>query len=604
MPGRTATLTRSGSGPGSMRPSPKAGGVRRLRVGFGVMLGLLVLVAGRVVIVQGIDPEGLALAATELRTATSRLASTRGDILDTNGVVMARSIVKYDIVASPKNNTSALTFERRDADGSKVEMTRDAGIKELADVVGRSEEDIRNALTGEGQFSYVARSVTPTVEKLVMDLRIPGVESRPVETRSYPLGAVGGSIVGYTNNDGGAAGVELSLNDRLKGTDGERTFQTGADGIVIPTAPLLISPAVNGESVKLTIDSNLQFTSQVAIETQVQKFNAAWGNILVIEAETGKIRAMAESRTVDPNDPGATAEPDRGARSVQAALEPGSTEKAITAAAAIEEGKVTPSTQIVVPPAYTINGQTFNDSWTHGTENRTFAGIIGDSMNTGTVMVGEQLTKQQRYDYLTKFGIGEKTGIPLPGESSGLLAQPDDWDGRQEFAVLFGQGVSQTPLQTTMTYQAIANNGVRLKPQLIESYLDADGTEHKVSPEPGIRAISEETAKQVRGILESVVTAGGAKDIKVPGYRVGGKTGTAEVAADNGAGLDGFTASFIGMAPMEDPKYVVLVNVHRPKGNIYGISQAPVFNDVMTQVLTRYQIPPSTTPSVTLPQKY
>lgn len=169
-----------------MRSAANAGGTRRLRVGFGVMLGLLVPVAGRVVIVQGIDPEGLALATTELRTATSTLASTRGDILDINGVVMARSIVKYDIVASPKNNTSALTFERRDADGNKVEITRDAGSIELADVLGRSEAEIRKALTDEGQFSYVARSVTPTIEKLVMDLRIPGAESRPWRPSAIP----------------------------------------------------------------------------------------------------------------------------------------------------------------------------------------------------------------------------------------------------------------------------------------------------------------------------------------------------------------------------------------------------------------------------------
>lgn len=483
-------------------------------------------------------------------------------------------------------------------------VDRDAGIRELANVLGQSEASVQEALTGDGKFSYISRSVAPAVEKQVMELGIPGVESRPVNQRSYPLGAVGGSIVGYTNDGGGAAGIELTLNGDLQGKDGERTFQTGADGIIIPTAPLEISPPVNGRSVKLTIDSDLQYAAQVAIDTQVKKFSAEWGNIVVVETKTGKIRAMAESRTVDPNNPGGTAIADRGARSVQAAVEPGSTEKAITASAAIEEGKVTPSTHIVVPPSYTVNGQTFNDSFPHGTENRTFAGIIGDSMNTGTVMTGEQLSRQQRYDYLKKFGIGEKTGIPLPGESAGLLAQPDEWDGRQEFAVLFGQGVSQTPLQTTMAFQTIANNGVRLKPQLIEAYVEPDGTEHKVDPDPGTKVISENTAQQVRDILESVVTAGGAKDIKVAGYRVGGKTGTAEAAADNGAGLDGFTASFIGMAPMEDPQYTVLVNVQRPKGNIYGISQAPVFNDIMGKVMMRYQVPPSQTPSVSLPQKY
>jgi cell division protein FtsI (penicillin-binding protein 3) len=567
------------------------------------MLILLLIVAGRVVVIQGFDPGGLASAAADKRTQSSVLASERGKILDANGSVLAQSIIRYDIVGAPNENTASDTFKRADTEGNVVVVNRETGLKQLAAALGQTEESIRKALSGEAKFSYIARSVDLTLERQVMGLGIPGVRSRPIEKRTYPQGSVAGSIVGYTNEDGGAAGVELSLNDRLKGQDGERTFQTGADGIIIPTAPLELKPATNGQSVKLTIDSDLQYAAQVAIETHAQKLNADWANIVVIEVKTGKVRAMAETRTVDPNNPSATAEADRGARSVQAALEPGSTEKAITAAGAIEEGKVSPDTHIVVPPSYTVNGQTFNDASPHGTENRTFAGIIGFSMNTGTVMVGEQLTKQQRYDYLKKFGIGESTGIPLPGETSGLLAQPDDWDGRQEFAVLFGQGVSQTPLQTTMAFQTIANNGVRLKPQLIESYIDPDGTEHKVGPQPGARAISEKTAQQVKDILESVVTVGGATDVKVPGYRVGGKTGTAEAVSENG-GLDGYTASFVGMAPMEDPQYVVMVNVQRPKGNIYGISTAPVFNEIMGRVLSRYNVPPSQTPSVKLPQTY
>lgn len=586
------------------RSARSALGVRRLRFGFGFMLALLVVVAGRSVVVQGFDPEGLATTAADKRTRVSVLASERGKILDMNGAVLAQSVVRYDIVGAPNINTPFDTFKRLNPDGTTVVVSRDEGLRELAGVLGLPEATVRDLLTGEGKFTYIARSVVPDLERRVMNLAIPGVEARPIKEREYPQGAVAGSIVGYTNSEGGAAGLELSLNGDLEGEDGERSFQTGADGIIIPTAPLEVTPATNGKSVKLTIDSDLQYAAQVAIETHAKKLSADWANIVVVEAKSGKVRAMAETRTVDPNNPSGTAEADRGARSVQAALEPGSTEKAITAAAAIEEGLVAPDSHVVVPPSYTVNGQTFNDAAPHGTEQMTFAGIIGSSLNTGTVMVGEKLTRQQRYDYLKKFGIGEKTGIPLPGESSGLLAQPDEWDGRQEFAVLFGQGVSQTPLQTTMAFQAIANNGVLLKPQLIESYIDPDGTEHKVVTTPGTRAISESTAQQVRDILESVVTVGGATDIKVPGYRIGGKTGTAEVAADNGSGLDGFTASFVGMAPMEDPQYVVLVNVHRPKGNIYGISTAPVFNDTMSRVLTKYNVRPSTTPPVSLAQKY
>ena len=579
-------------------------GTSRLRIGLGIMLAFLLVLACRVVIVQGFDPTGLANAANDLRTQSSVLGASRGKIVDASGVVLAESIIRYDIVGSPRENNGAETFPRLGSDGTIGDVARDDGLSELAQALGRSVEDMKTALTGDGQFVYLARSVSPAVESIIAELRIPGVTSRPVPHRTYPLGSVGGSIVGYVNEEGGAAGIEQTLDHKLMGVDGERIFQIGADGIIIPTATNRITPPTDGETVKLSIDSYLQFYSQNAIEKQVQDQSAEYGNVIVVEAKTGKIRAMAETGTVDPNAPGATRPEDRGARSVTAAIEPGSTEKAITAAAVIEEGKIKPLSQLLVPPTYTVNGQKFQDSFVHGEQQRTFAGIIGDSMNTGTVMVGEKLTREQRYEYLRKFGIGQKTGIALPGESAGLLAQPDEWDSRQEFSVLFGQGLSQTPLQTAMAFQAIANGGVRLQPQLIESVVDNDGVEHVTEAAAGTAVISPETAKQVRDILESVVTAGGAKDVSVPGYRIGGKTGTAEAVADDGTGFDGYTASFVGMAPMEDPRYIVMVNVQRPKGNIYGVTQAGVFNDVMAQVLTKYQVPATMTSSVSLAQKY
>lgn len=568
------------------------------------MVALLAVVATRVLVIQGFDPESYASKAVDLRTQASVLPSERGAILDRNGTVLAQSTVRYDIVGAPNVNAPIAEFKQIGEDGAVRTVPREQGLRQLADTLHRPESTILQLMTGDGLFTYLAKAVDPATERAVMGLGIPGVESRPVPKRSYPQGSVAGSIVGFTNDDGGAAGLELTQNDRLQGQDGERTFQIGADGIIIPTAPLQMRPAINGQSVKLTIDTDIQYAAQQAIETQVDKLGADWANVIVVEAKTGKIRAMAETGSVDPNDPGATPAADRGARSIQSAVEPGSTDKAITAAAAIEEGLVSPESRLVIPPGYTVNGQFFKDSFEHGTEHRTFAGIIGSSMNTGTVMVGQGLSRQQRYDYLRRFGIGEATGIPLPGESSGLLADPQAWDGRQEFAILFGQGVSQTPLQTTMAFQALANDGVRLKPQLIESYIDADGTEHHVETEEGVRAVSSDTALKTRDILESVVTAGGAKDIKVPGYRVGGKTGTAEAVADSGSGLDGYTASFVGMAPMDNPQYVVMVNVQRPKGNIYGISTAPVFNNVMSRVLTAFNVAPSRTAPVALPQEY
>ncbi|WP_051389285.1 peptidoglycan D,D-transpeptidase FtsI family protein [Arthrobacter sp. 35W] len=576
---------------------------KRVRLGLVGIMALLMVISGRLVVIQGLDLDGMAQEATAQRTVVTKLPATRGKILDANGNVLAESIIRYNITASPRNNTEATEFKRRNAAGTVETISRDQGIRELADVLNMSEADVRTAVTGDTDFMYVAKGVTPDIESKVAALRVPGIYSEPLSERTYPLGAVGGGIVGYLNDSGGA-GIEQTMNDELTGTEGSRTYQRGANGIVIPTAPDTVVPAVDGKSVKLTINSDIQYYAQQAISDQVAKFGAQWGNIVVVEVKTGKVLALAEDHMVDPNEPWATDAKDRGVRSVSAAVEPGSTQKTITAAGAIQEGLITPLSHVLVPPSYTVNGQTFQDASPHGTEQRTFAGIIGDSLNTGTVMVGQKLTPDQRYDYLRRFGVGEATGIPLPGESSGILAKPEDWDGRQEFTVLFGQGVSQTPLQTAMAYQTIANNGVRLAPQLIDSYIDPDGTEHKVPQAPGTTAVSPQTAAQVKDILESVVTAGGAKDIKVPGYRIGGKTGTAEAPAENGVGFSGYTASFAGIAPMDDPQYVVLVTVQRPQGNIYGISQAPVFNNVMGHVLRSNNVPPSTTPSVALPQFY
>ncbi|WP_265979607.1 peptidoglycan D,D-transpeptidase FtsI family protein [Arthrobacter sp. MI7-26] len=570
-----------------------------------VFFSVFALLVGRLVWVQVIDGPAVSAAAQMKRTVSQDIPFTRGEILDERGQVLARTILTYDIVTDPSRSSAFDTFDTPLPDRSVRHVTRDQGITELARILGLDVSAVKKVLSGEGKFAYVARAVTPDVEQRVADLRFPGVSSNAVQKREYPLGAVAGNLVGFVDDRmQGAAGVEQTLNDQLTGTPGKRQFETGADGILIPVAPIEQVKPVNGKNVQLTINSDLQYFAQKAISDSAAQLHADWANIVIVEAKTGKIRAMAETSPMDPNNPGASKPEDRGVRSVTAALEPGSTEKSVTAAAALQEGKVQPLTQLEIPPSYTIDGQPFDDSFRHGTLHMTFAGVLGYSLNTGTVMVGKDLTAQQRYDYLRKFGIGEKTGIPLPGESTGILASPNKWDVRQQYTVLFGQGVAQTPLQTAMVYQTIANGGVRLKPQLIESTTDANGKATPTERDSGVRVLTPETDKSLKDILESVVTAGEVQDVKVPGYRVGAKTGTAETATADGKGLNGYTASLVGMAPMEDPQYVVLVNVQHPQGDIYGISQAQVFNSVMSSTLSTYNVGASTTPSVALPQKY
>lgn len=591
----------------------------RIRWGFIAMMAVLLVIAGRLVMVQGLDTGKMAEAAENQRKVVQALPAVRGKIVDSKGKVLAESIIRYNITVSQVNFKEYPEFDRLILDPKtgdaqidpktgkyKVRtLTSDEGVQELADVLGKPFEDVKKSVTGDAVHNYVAMDVSPQVEKKVAELRVPGIYSESVTKRVYPMGAVGGPIVGFVDGEGKAlAGVEQTMNDRLTGTDGTRTYQSGKNGIIIPTAPVRTVPAIDGQTVKLTIDQDIQFYAQQAAQQQKEQYSAQWASITVIEAKTGKVVAIADSDSYDPNDVGASKEANIGSRTVSSVVEPGSTSKIMTAAALIEEGLATPMSEFLVPPTLTIDGQNFSDSFTHGTEKRTLSGIITDSMNTGTVMAGSRLSLKQRYDYMRKFGVGEKTGIPLPGESPGILADWQKWDGRQQYTVLFGQGVAQTPLQTTMIFQTIANDGVRLKPALIESYTHADGTVETVPQAPGVKVVSPKTAKESRDLLEGVVTMTDYKVVDIPGYRTGGKTGTAEAPADNGVGFDGYTTSFIGMAPMEDPEYVVGITVQRPQGNVYGVTQGYTFNQVMGQVLRSNDVPPSTTPPVKLPKFY
>ncbi|WP_255768436.1 peptidoglycan D,D-transpeptidase FtsI family protein [Pseudarthrobacter sulfonivorans] len=584
---------------GNARDVKAPNATKRLRLGLGVMLTLLLVVGGKLFMVQGLDIGGMAAAALDYRMRETTLPAERGSILDANGTVLANSVIRYNVVVDQTVNTKTETFkrfEKVDGKDKLVDVSREQGLTELASVLGMSQDAIREAVTGKQRYYIVAKDLKPDVELKVSKLSIPGVDTVGVSKRVYPNGSVAGGIIGFLQ-DGttGTAGIEQTQDGLLRGEDGKRLFEIGADGLRIPVGVDELTPPKDGKNVKLTLNSDLQYFAQQAIQSQSDKLGAEWGSILVMDVKTGNIVAMADTNSPDPNDPGRVAAKDRGVRTVTAAYEPGSVQKMITASALIDEGKSSPLDTFTLPPSYTIDGQTFTDAFTHGTEERTLAGILGYSMNTGTVAAGSRLTKEQRYDWLRKFGIGEAPDIGLPATASGILAPADQWDSRQQYTVLFGQGVSQSTLQTVRAFQTIANNGVMLQPRLIDSYVSADGTEEKVAPQPTRQVVSDNTARQVRDILESAVTEGQIKDAAIDGYRVGAKTGTSESPCDDGkSGFCGYTASMVGMAPMDDPRFIVEVVLQRPKGSIYGITNGPVFRSVMSQTLRTFNVQPST----------
>jgi cell division protein FtsI (penicillin-binding protein 3) len=580
---------------------------KRLRLGLGIMLTLLLVVGGKLFMVQGLDIGGMAAAALDYRMRQTSLPAERGSILDANGTVLANSVIRYNVVVDQTVNTKTETFKRLakvDGKDKLVDVSREQGLNELASVLGMDLDAVRNAVTGQQRYYIVAKDLKPDLEDRVSNLQIPGIVTEGVSKRVYPNGSIAGGIIGFLQDGGtGQAGIEQTQDALLRGEDGKRLFEIGADGLRIPVGVDELTPPKDGKDVKLTLNSDLQYFAQQAIQSQSDKLGAEWGSILVMDVKTGNIVAMADTNAPDPNDPGRVAAKDRGVRTVTAAYEPGSVQKMITASALIEEGKSSPLDTFTLPPSYTIDGQTFTDAFTHGTEERTLAGILGYSMNTGTVAAGSRLSKEQRYDWLRKFGIGEAPDIGLPATASGILAPADQWDSRQQYTVLFGQGVSQSTLQTVRAFQTIANNGVMLQPRLIDSYVSADGTEEKVAPQPSRQVVSDNTARQVRDILESAVTEGQIKDAAIDGYRVGAKTGTSESPCDDGkSGFCGYTASMVGMAPMDDPRFIVEVVLQRPKGSIYGITNGPVFRSVMSQTLRTFNVQPSTGEPARLPQ--
>jgi cell division protein FtsI (penicillin-binding protein 3) len=580
---------------------------KRLRLGLGIMLTLLLVVGGKLFLVQGLDVGGMAEAALKSRMTKTLLPAERGSILDAKGTVLANSVIRYNVVVDQTVNTKTEKFKRLETvDGKEklVDVTRDQGISELASALGMSTDDVRKAVTGDQRYYIVTKDLKPDVEDRVSKLQVPGIVTEGVSKRVYPNGSVAGGIVGFLQ-DGvtGQAGIEQTQDGVLKGTDGKRLFEIGADGLRIPVGMDQLTPPENGKDVKLTINSDIQYFAQQAIQSQKDHLSAEWGTIVVMDVKTGNLIAMADTDAPDPNDPGKVAAKDRGVRAVTAAYEPGSVEKMITAASAIEEGTASPLDRFTIPPTYTVDNQTFSDAFAHGTEQRTLAGIIGYSMNTGTVMVGQRLSKEKRHDWLQKFGIGEAPDIGLPAEAAGILTPADQWDSRQQYTVLFGQGVSQSTLQTVRAYQSIANDGVMLQPRLIDGYVNPDGTEAKASVQDPRQVVSKNTAQQMRDILESAVTEGEIKDAAIDGYRVGAKTGTSESPCDDGKpGYCGYTASIVGMAPMDDPRFIVEVILQRPQGSIYGITNGPIFRSVMSQVLRTYNVQPSTGQPARLPQ--
>jgi cell division protein FtsI (penicillin-binding protein 3) len=567
---------------------------------FIAILFVFSLFGAQLVRIQALDASTMAEQALGSRLHKSVVPALRGDIVDSKGVILAASIERYDITV---NQQAVKSYVKPVKEGDTT-VRRTVGVAgaaaDLAPLLGMSVQEVTDKLTGTRPFNYVAKGITPLTWRKIKALGVNGIDAEATSKRSYPTSTTAASLVGFVGADGRpGGGLELLLDKQLQGRPGVTRYEQSRDGRVIPTDSQHSTPAVNGRDVRLTLNGDLQWFAQNAISAKVKETQALSGTVTVTEARTGKLLAVASYPTFDPNNL-AQASGNLDNRAFDEVYEPGSTGKVITAAAALQEGVATPDTPVTVPNTLKRAGTVFHDSHDHPTEHLTFAEVLAQSSNLGTMLVGERLEPAEMYGYLRKFGLGEKSGIGFPGETPGLVAKPSDWSGSQRFTMMFGQGLSLNAIQAAGVFQTIANDGVRKPPTLVAGSENADGT-YTAAPAPkGVRVISPEVARQVREMLEGVVgKEGTAPEAKIPGYRVAGKTGTADRYDDKTGGYSGKTASFIGFAPADKPELVVGVTLQRPvKSYFGGVVAGPVFHDVMTYALQALKIPPTaaTTP--------
>jgi cell division protein FtsI (penicillin-binding protein 3) len=573
---------------------------------------LVVVIFFAVVVVRLIDIQIVRAAEYDAASAgkmslPATIYAPRGDITDANGAILADAILKYDITMSPRN---AREFERGSGDQTQKVSTEQA-VSEIASLTGQKPEEILGSIASSlaanpnADFAYVKRGVDVETFRALNNLEIPWLYFEQIPSRAYPNGSVAGNLLGYVGSDGTAlGGLELTQDACLAGKNGQETYERGADGVRIPGSTVTSVAAKQGSKLRLTIDSDLQWYAQQTLATQAKAQDARFGIAVVLEVKTGKLRAVADYPSVDPNNVDATPEQYRGSYAFAAPYEPGSTMKSLTSAMIVDKGLADFSSKVDAPSLMEFpNGARVKDSSTH-VPNLTLQGVLVESSNVGMSLFGEGLSPDQRFDYMTKFGLGQPTAVGFLGESAGIMYDPEQWDNQTFYNLFFGQGLAATAVQMAGAYQAVGNDGVRLPVRLVEDCTSSEGSVSTPAlPEP-VRVVSAGAAKEVTGMLEGVVTDGWlGPQLTIPGYRVAAKTGTAEMSAGDGTYSTSFIVSIVGLIPAEDPQYVVLVTLANPASNSTA-AVAPVIHDLMEQVIKQYRIQPSTSNSPYWPVTY
>lgn len=545
-----------------------------------------IVIGVKLVFVQGVQAQTLEDQALDQRMRTVTLEAERGTIYDRDGRELALTIEATTVYANPKEiSDPALT----------------AAV--LSGLIGRPVGEIQAELEQDASFVYVARKLLREDADALRAEDLDGIHFITEPKRVYPSGDLAAQVLGFvgTDNDG-LEGIEQFYEDILTGEPGQLIFERSGRGRIIPQGEYEVREAVRGQDLVLTIDGELQFFAQQEAMGTLQETGAEAVHIVVLDVTTFEVLAMASAPTFDPNHIGTDPDLFRN-RVVTDTFEPGSTQKLITIAAGIEEGIVTPNRVFEVPDRIKVFDREYFDFTKHETRDMTVADIVARSSNVGTILVWQELGDALLHKYLQGFGLGTYTGIDFPGEAPGLVRPDQEWCDSCGASTAIGYRVAVTPLQMTSVFATVGNDGVWTQPQVVDSIIETNG-ESVTFDQQSRRVLSVETAEVMRNMLIGVVEGGTGQLAQVPGYSIGGKTGTTEKfdadlicpgTTTPGCYGDDVVASFIGIGPSADPRLAIGVFVDSPsaeKKRTGGVAAAPAFSRVMRFALHQLGVPP------------
>lgn len=570
----------------------------------------------KLVDIQVVRADALTTESLHKRSIAVTTYGARGDIVDTNGIVLADSVERFDITASPVIALAKTTFKRTIPGQAatvrkplKEEISVDQALAELAGATGETVESLRAALEAKpnSDFAYLSRSADLDVLRKVQALNISWVyyERRP--SRTYPNGAVAGNLVGFIGTEGPQAGLELKQDKCVASSDGSSTYERGADGVRLPGSTVTTKQATDGGTLKLTIDADFQWYVQQQIAAQARATGAKWATAVVVRVKDGHLMAVADYPSVDPNNVNGSKTNELGSLAFSTPYEPGSTFKAISAAMLIDAGEATPKTQVLTPNRLVVKGGTIKDVFDHGDMRWTTTGVLINSSNIGISLLTRKLPASVRYDYMRKFGVGERSAVGFAGESTGVLRAVKDWDPVTSRTVTFGQGVSATSIQVASVYQTLGNGGVKMPITLVEGCEKTDGTVTGKTKAKGTRVVSTKAANDTVDMLENFVTQGPLSQVlTIPDYNVAAKTGTAQVADLVNGGYKKYdrVVSVAGLVPGDKPEYAVVVTLGEPDTIKTSAAAAPTFTKIVSQVIKTFRVAPSSKKVPYLPATY